>query len=384
MPITYSLQNLLLDDPDLDPLFDPDDGLLGPIVRMRWISNLVRLAVLEELDEIHAAAGEYTEYDAEICRLRRSSMAPDAGRYYPVEGKANRVFKQLDTEQARQIVAHWRARQTLGDRFDDQSISPSQLASPERKRGEFFEPFGADDQYSQSEYQDEDEFDRRNFEESDEWSDEEYAEDGMDDDEFAHDPEEPARDGHKSFPVSKGPQPQTPPALRPLTAVPAVSEAEPSEVWWSAAEGSTVVRKHQTQPALPVLSIAEGSAVEGNTKHELRPTRVTRFAGAAAVAVLAALLILAATWFLKFRIQTTAPQPAPAFIVSTAKIVPSAVPRHPFQISVLRYPLRSQLPFRPFRRSRPNKTAAPFAHLQLHSRCRSEVPDLPCTSASSR
>jgi hypothetical protein len=106
MPITYSLQNLLLDDPELDY-----ESLLGPVVRMRWFSNLLRLAVMEEIDALHAAAGEYTEYDAEIRRLRRSSMALDAGRYYPVEGKSNRIFKNLQSEQAAQIIHHWRTRQ---------------------------------------------------------------------------------------------------------------------------------------------------------------------------------------------------------------------------------------------------------------------------------
>jgi len=349
MPITYSLQNLLLDDPELHHMFDTDDGLLGPIVRMRWISNLVRLAVLEELDQLHAAAGEYTEHASEIRRLRRSSMAPDAGRYYPVDGKANRVFKQLLPEQARQIVDHWRTRQTLGDRNYDQSISPSQLASPahpacpelaegepverERKHREFFERFGADEQYSQSEYQNEYEDDS---EESDELFDEEYAEEyaenGIDDDddEFAHDPQQPARDGHKSFPISMGNKPRTPPALRPLTAVPAVSEAEPSEVRRPVL--SEVEGKHQEQ-----RTKNEERAFKRNTKHELRASRVTRFAGAAAVAavmLLAALLGLSATWFLKAHFETTNRQPTPPHsvpvgILSSTKIVPSAVPRNP-------------------------------------------------------
>jgi|GEM_PF-13933 len=112
--LTYSLQNLLLDDPELD-----HESLLGPVVRMRWMSNLLRLAVTESVDQVHAAAGEYTEYEAEIRRLRRSSMAPDAGRFYPVEGKSNRLFKNLQPEQARQIIEHWRARQPTPAHVED-------------------------------------------------------------------------------------------------------------------------------------------------------------------------------------------------------------------------------------------------------------------------
>ena len=118
MPLTYSLENLLLDDPELD-----HESLLGPVERMRWFSNLLRLAVIEEIDRLHVAAGEYTEYDAEIRRLRRSSMAPDAGRYYPVEGKSNRIFKNLQPEQAAQIVDHWRTRQPVP--YDEQLRPPS-------------------------------------------------------------------------------------------------------------------------------------------------------------------------------------------------------------------------------------------------------------------
>jgi len=116
MSTTYSLQNLLLDAPDLDLTYDLEGGgLLGPVVRMRWMSNLCRLAILEETDQARAAAGEYTEYDAEIRRLRRASMHPSAGRYYPVEAKAHRLFRQILPEQARQIVEHWLSRQPLPD-----------------------------------------------------------------------------------------------------------------------------------------------------------------------------------------------------------------------------------------------------------------------------
>jgi hypothetical protein len=336
MPITYSLQNLLLDDPPLDDMVDLDGGLLGPIVRMRWISNLVRLAVLEEADQCRAAAGEYAEHDAEIRRLRRASMAPDAGRYYPVDGKSNRIFKNLRPEQARQIVEHWLQTISLGDRHEQpqrppalpavsavegspvegtdtsnsvrkdgksspravvrpKPISPSQWASPARPAcGELVEPRPVERERKPGEY-----FERFSVACDDDLAGDACAENGIDDNAFSHDPEEPARARHKSLAIPERPHRQTPPDL------------------------STVPTKHQTR----------------NSKHKTGPSRVPLFAGAAAVAavmLLAALLGVAATWFLKARTQPTSPRAAPVGRLSTTQIVPSAIPRNSVSAGALR------------------------------------------------
>jgi hypothetical protein len=313
MPITYSLQNLLLDDPPLDHMYDLDDGLLGPIVRMRWISNLVRLAVLEEADQFRAAAGEYTEHDAEIRRLRRASMAPDAGRYYPVEGKANQVFKRLDPEQARQIVEHWRARQPRGAGRDPVEAP----ACPERSRRELVER----ERSPRESYDDDpDDVNQGDAESdlSDEYSEVAYGDEECHDDEgpFSGEPGESESEWSKSIPI---PHSHFPIPSNPLIESGTKHQTSHTKYQSSfpiplAAPAATLNTKHQTR----------------NTKPKTRPSRVTRFAGAAAVAaimLLAALLGVAATWFLKSRIQTTAPQPAPAGIHSTTKMVPSAVPR---------------------------------------------------------
>jgi hypothetical protein len=123
--ITYSLENLLLDAPNFDEVYCREDDLIGPVQRVRWMSNIFRLAILEELDFIHIANGEYTEHEHETRRLRRASMARDAGRYYPIDGKTAKIFRHLDHWKARKILFRWRARQ------------PTPLeASPERKRRE--------------------------------------------------------------------------------------------------------------------------------------------------------------------------------------------------------------------------------------------------------
>ena len=61
MPI--SLNNRLLDE----------QPLVGPVVPMRWMSNLFRLAYLEEADRESVADGRDPRHQAEIRRLRRLS-----------------------------------------------------------------------------------------------------------------------------------------------------------------------------------------------------------------------------------------------------------------------------------------------------------------------
>jgi hypothetical protein len=111
--ITYSLNNLLLDAPNFDEVYCRDDDLIGPVQRVRWMSNIFRLAVLEEADFVNVANGVYTEHEHETRRLRRASMARGAGRYYPIDGKAAKIFGHLDHQKARKILYRWRARQPI-------------------------------------------------------------------------------------------------------------------------------------------------------------------------------------------------------------------------------------------------------------------------------
>jgi len=84
---------------------------------MRWMSNLFRLAYLDEADRHSVAHDRDPRHQAEIRRLRRMSMAPAAGRYYPVDDSDPDDF--LSPEDARQLVELWRSRQTARALEDD-------------------------------------------------------------------------------------------------------------------------------------------------------------------------------------------------------------------------------------------------------------------------
>jgi len=158
--------------PRIHSLADPplqEIPLVGPVVPMRWMSNLFRLAFLEEADRKSVADGRDPRHQAEIRRLRRLSMAPAAGRHYPVtEGSEADDF--LTTEEARQLVELWRSRQPIPEysdaESDDDDESPSPLAP-------FSSTLAYDDEYLDDEHPDE-------FDDDDDWDETEVEADDLD------------------------------------------------------------------------------------------------------------------------------------------------------------------------------------------------------------
>jgi hypothetical protein len=98
---------------------------------MRWMSNIFRLAMLEEIDDQLIDIGRDPRHQSEIRRLRRMSMTPSAGRFYPVGDDSPDRGRTILPEEARQLVDLWRSRQTIGpyedDRYDDISSATSPL-----------------------------------------------------------------------------------------------------------------------------------------------------------------------------------------------------------------------------------------------------------------
>ena len=297
MPITHSLDNLLLDDDALD-----DQPILGPVVPMRWMSNLFRLALLEETDRQLVADGLDPRHEAEIRRLRRMSMAPAVGRFYPVGGDSPDPGQHILPDQARHLVELWRTRQPLPDDDPESEYldNGSKVDDPEI---DFDDEYLDDNELDESDFQDDDpedddfdenNFEVSNFEEPDEWPDEDYPEDEQ-----------------------RSDQPKASPLL-----IPSSHHRLISGPWDDRLEEND-------------FEESDGWSESGN---ELRPSRGTSFAGAAAiaVAVLAALLFLVATWYVKSRTQPTAPHSAPAGILSPTIIVPSAIPRNPVSAGAVR------------------------------------------------
>jgi hypothetical protein len=88
---------------------------------MRWMSNLFRLAFLEEIDRRSALKGCDPRHHREIRRLRHMSMAPKAGRYYPVADDAD-ADDFMTPEEARELVETWQERWRIRALTDDPDI----------------------------------------------------------------------------------------------------------------------------------------------------------------------------------------------------------------------------------------------------------------------
>jgi len=302
MPHTYSLA-----DPPLQ-----EHSLVGPVVRMRWMSNLFRLAFLEEADRKSVSDGRDPRHQAEIRRLRRTSMAPGAGRHYPVADDED-PDDFLSPEEARQLVEIWRSRQPLPEYsdaesdYDDESASPLTPAWPERSRRAPSTLAHDDDDWDEDDpdeqlrppsdlrggrpravvtypYDD----DPRDFEDSDEWA--------------AGD----VREG------SDGDDPQP----------------------WSADEYS--LNRHEAgraQASRPLITSSHHLLINYPDEEEPTSGGASRFTAWVTIMLLAALLGMAARWFIDAYLLSPRRQPAQVEVLDTTKIVPSAVPRESSDIA---------------------------------------------------
>jgi hypothetical protein len=245
---------------------------------MRWMSNFFRLAYLELDDDKSIADGRNPSHQAELRRLRRMSMAPGIGRYYPVaDGVADEDF--INAEEARELLEIWRSRHPpeAEDPYDDEAWNETD--QDEELDEEELDDDGLDDDYEDDESDKADEY--------------EYA---------------AAETSARSFPIARLPA--------------------PSKAVGSTVEGRSHLRIRDPLRHTPRREFWTDEAEAENAEAE--PSLLDRIASLAtdtALGLLIALVVIAAAWFVKSSLQPNAPNTTPSEVPATKKIVPSAVPR---------------------------------------------------------
>jgi hypothetical protein len=268
MPITNSLDNLLLRDAPLD-----HQALFGPVVRMRWMSNLFRLALLEESDLAADAHALAPSHRAEIRRLRRMSMAPSSGRYYPVDDDT--ADEQFLAEQARRILDAFLARQDPPDQNDPDNFDDDLVA-------EYRNPYESSHAYASESYPEPSLYE---------------SQENDDDDDDERDNHDPYSEYDEDSPVNE--RRYSARALR-------------DDVWADDEAG-----QEYDDDCNDEQSEAEESVLD----------RILSIAMNTSVAVLVAILVYFASWFVRDAIPSTPHSSAPTGVHGTTKPAADAVPR---------------------------------------------------------